>query len=146
MIDFHGIECLNYQRECILALMIQNNNKMNHTEAIQEIIKVAPESEEEFKEIYKTKNSFMVINVFTKQIQKLIKKKDKIILINCLNKMNEIYRKGDHTLKNAVESIFIYSLDSMIFSCDQVYKNLIFEKIPVGLQKAYFRQVYKSGL
>lgn len=119
---------------------------MNHTEAIQEIIKVAPESEEEFKEIYKTRNSFMVINVFTKQIQKLIQRKDKIILINCLNKMNEIYRKGDQTLKNAVESIFIYSLDRMIFSCDRVYKDLIFEKIPVGLQKAYFRQVYKSGL
>jgi len=119
---------------------------MNHTEAIQEIIKVAPESEEEFKEIYKTRNSFMVINVFTKQIHKLIQRKDKMILINCLNKMNEIYRKGDQTLKNAVESIFIYSLDRLIFSCDKVYRNLIFEKIPSGLQRAYFRQVYKSGL
>jgi len=119
---------------------------MNHTEAIQEIIKVVPESEEDFKETYKTKNSFMVINVFTKQIQKLIQRKDKIVLINCLNKMNEIYRKGDQTLKNAVESIFIYSLDSLTFSCDRAYKNLIFEKIPLGLQKAYLRQVYKSGL
>ncbi len=126
--------------------MIQNNYKMNHTEAIQEIIKVVPESEEDFKETYKTKNSFMVINVFTKQIQKLIHRKDKIVLISCLNKMNEIYRKGDQTLKNAVESIFIYSLDSLTFSCDRVYKNLIFEKIPLGLQKAYLRQVYKSGL
>ena len=129
-----------------MALVIQNHNKMNHIEAIQEIIKVAPESEEEFKEIYKTKNSYMVINVFTKQIQNLIQRKDKIILITCLNKMNEIYRKGDQTLKNAVESIFIYSLDRLTFSCDRVYKNLIFEKIPSGLQKAYLRQVYKSGL
>jgi hypothetical protein len=38
---------------------------MNHTEAIQEILKVIPESEEEFKDTFRTKNSFMVINVFT---------------------------------------------------------------------------------
>lgn len=113
---------------------------------MQEIIKVAPETAEDFKENYKTQNSFMVINVFTKQIQKLIGKKDNKILINCLNKMNEIYRKGDQTLKNAVESIFIYSLDRITFSCDNGYKNLIFEKIPLGLQKAYLRQVYESGL
>lgn len=119
---------------------------MNHTEAIQEIIKVAPEATQEFDEIYKTQNSFMVINVFTKQIQKLILKKDRKILLKCLNKMNEIYRKGDQTLKNAVESIFIYSLDRITFNCDSAYKNLIFEKIPSGLQRAYLRQVYKSGL
>jgi len=60
--------------------------------------------------------------------------------------MNEIYRKGDQTMKNAVESIFIYSLDRITFNCENAYKNLIFEKIPLGLQKAYLRQVYKSGL
>lgn len=119
---------------------------MNHTEAIKEIIRVAPDATQEFEETYKTQNSFMVINVFTKQIQKLILKKDKKVLIQCLNKMNEIYRKGDQTLKNAVESIFIYSLDRITFNCENAYKNLIFEKIPLGLQKAYLRQVYKSGL
>lgn len=119
---------------------------MNHTEAIQEIIKVAPGSAEDFKEIYRTTNSFMVINVFTRQIQNLILKKDKRILINCLNKMNEIYRKGDQNLKNAVESVFIYSLDRITFNCENTYKNLIFEKIPLGLQKAYVRQIYQSGM
>lgn len=119
---------------------------MNHTEAIQEIIKVAPETGEEFKETYKTRNSFMVINVFTKQIRKLIQNKDKKVVVHCLNKMNEIYRKGDQNLKNAVESVFIYSLDSLLFHCDNAYRNLIFEKTPDGLQKAYLRQVYKSGL
>lgn len=119
---------------------------MNHTEAMQEIIKVAPETAEDFREIYRTQNSFMVINVFTKQIQKLIGKNDRKIIIDCLNKMNEIYRKGDQSMKNAVESVFIYSLDRITFNCDNVYKNLIFKKIPLALQKAYLRQVYKSGL
>jgi hypothetical protein len=126
--------------------VIQNNYKMNHTEAIQEIIKVVPESEEEFKETYKTGNSFMVINVFTKQIRRLIRNEDKNTLVSCLKKMNEIYAKGDQTLKNAVESIFVYSLDSLTFTCNKTYKNLIFKKIPADLQKAYLRQVYKSGM
>ena len=129
-----------------MALVIQNNYKMNHTEAIQEIIKVVPESEEEFKETYKTGNSFMVINVFTKQIRRLIRNEDKNTLVSCLKKMNEIYAKGDQTLKNAVESIFVYSLDSLTFTCNKTYKNLIFKKIPADLQKAYLRQVYKSGM
>jgi len=119
---------------------------MNHTEAMQEIIKVAPEAAEDFKETYRTNNAFMVINVFTKQIQKMIGRKENKVLVNCLNKMNEIYRKGDQMLKNAVESIFIYSLDRLTFNCENAYKNLIFEKIPTGLQRAYLRQVYKSGL
>jgi len=119
---------------------------MNHTEAIQEIIKIVPESEEEFKETYKTGNSFMVINIFTKQIRRLIRNEDKKTLVNCLKKMNEIYGKGDQALKNAIESIFIYSLDSLTFTCNKTYKNLIFRKIPVDLQRAYLRQVYKSGM
>lgn len=101
---------------------------MNHTEAMQEILKVIPESEEEFKDTFRTRNSFMVINVFTKQIRRLIRKKDQKVLITCLYKMGEMYKKGDKTLKNAIESVFIYSLDSLTFTCDKAYKNLILKK------------------
>jgi len=109
-----------------LAYRNQNKTIMNHIEAIQEIIKVAPESEEEFKEPYKTKNPFMVINVFTRQIRKRIYKRDHKSIIGCLHKMNELYKKGDQALKNAVESVFIYSLDSLTMRCDTAYRNLIF--------------------
>lgn len=119
---------------------------MNHTEAIQEIIKVIPESQEDFKENYKTNNSFMVINVFTKQIKKIIQSENETILIRCLDKMNYIYKTGDLALKNAVESVFIYSLDSLTFSCNKHYKNLILDKIPFELQRVYLHQVYKSGI
>lgn len=126
--------------------MIQIKNKMNHTEAIQEIIKVAPESKEEFQEVYKTKNSFMVINVFTKHIKNLIGKGDIKILLKSLNKMNELYKKGDQSLRDAIENVFIYSLDGLTFSCTNAYKNLIFSKIPKDLCRVYLKQVYKSGI
>lgn len=129
-----------------LGISIQNNLKMNHTDAVREIIKLIPESQEEFKDSYKTKTPFMVISVFTKQIKKLIKDHDQKILMKSITKMNLLYSKGDQALKNAIENIFVYSLDSLTFCCEPSYKNLIFEKMSPTLQNNYLRQVYKSGI
>ena len=129
-----------------MALEIQNNLKMNHTDAVREIIKLIPESQEEFKDSYKTKTPFMVISVFTKQIKKLIKNHDQKILMKSITKMNQLYSKGDQALKNAIENIFIYSLDSLTFSCEPSYKDLIFSEMSPSLQNNYLRQVYKSGI
>lgn len=123
-----------------------NQNKMNHTVAIKEIIKVVPECEIEFQEVDKTKNSFMVIKVFTKHIKSFIGKGDIKILLKSLNKMNDLYTKGDPSLRNAIENVFIYSLDSLTFPCKNTYKTLIFSKIPKDLNRAYLKQVYKSGI
>lgn len=129
-----------------LGISIQNNLKMNHTDAVREIIKLIPESQEEFKDSYKTKTPFMVISVFTKQIKKLIKDHDQKILMKSIAKMNLLYNKGDQALKNAIENIFVYSLDSLTFCCEPSYKDLIFAKMSPTLQNNYLRQVYKSGI
>ena len=129
-----------------MALKIQNKLKMNHTDAVREIVKIIPESQEDFKESYQTKTPFMVISIFTKQIKKLIKNHDQKILLKSITKMNQLYKKGDQALKNAIENIFIYSLDSLTFCCEPSYKDLIFSKMSPGLQNNYLRQVYKSGI
>ncbi|REC54387.1 hypothetical protein DRF62_09885 [Chryseobacterium piscium] len=129
-----------------LGISTQNNLKMNHTDAVREIVKVIPESQEEFEESYKTKTPFMVISVFTKQIKKLIKDHDQKILMKSITKMNLFYSKGDQALKNAIENIFVYSLDSLTFCCEPSYKDLIFAKMSPSLQNNYLRQVYKSGI
>lgn len=118
---------------------------MDHTEAIQEIIKVLPETNQEFNEMYKTKTSFMVINVFTKQIKQIIIKKDSEVLSTCLQKMNDLYLKGDQALRNAVETVFVFSLDSLTFCCDKNYRQIIFNQLPTELHNAYVHQVYTSG-
>lgn len=119
---------------------------MNHTEAVAEIIKVIPETKEEFQESYKTKSPYMVINVFTRQIKKLIRDNDQKILLRSIRKMNQLYNKGDQALKNAIENIFIYSLDSFTFSSEPAYKKMIFDKMSLSLQNNYLHQVYKSGI
>lgn len=119
---------------------------MNHTDAVTEIIKTIPETKEEFKESYKTNSPFMVISVFTKQIKRLIKENDQKILTKSILKMNKFYSKGDAALKNAIENIFVYSLDSFTFCCEPTYKKMIFNRMSTDLQENYFHQVYKSGI
>lgn len=119
---------------------------MNHTDAVTEIIKTIPETQEDFKESYKTNSPFMVISVFTKQIKRLIKENDQKILIKSILKMNKLYSKGDAALKNAIENIFVYSLDSFTFCSEPTYKKMIFSKMSTRLQENYFHQVYKSGI
>ena len=119
---------------------------MNHTDAVREIVKIIPESQEDFKESYQTKTPFMVISIFTKQIKKLIKNHDQKILLKSITKMNLLYSKGDQALKSAIENIFIYFLDSLTFCCEPSYKDLIFAKMSPSLQNNYLRQVYKSGI
>ncbi|WP_312390069.1 hypothetical protein [Chryseobacterium sp.] len=119
---------------------------MNHTDAIAEIMEVIPQFQEEFKEKYRTNNSFMVISTFTKQIKTLVKENNQKLLKNSIEKMNQLYEKGDTALKNAIENIFIFSLDSLTFSCDTNCRKLVFEGISTSLRKKYFSQVYKSGI
>lgn len=119
---------------------------MNHTDAIAEIIEVIPQCQEEFKEKYRTNNSFMVISTFTKQIKTLVKENNQKLLRNSIEKMNQLYERGDAALKNAIENIFVFSLDSLTFSCDTNCRKLVFEGISTTLSKKYLNQVYKSGI
>ena len=129
-----------------LGIRDSKQTKMNHTEAIREIVEVIPETQEEFDESYKTASSYMVINVFTKQIKKLIKNNDQKILKKCIRKMNKLYSKGDQKLQGAIENVFVYSIDSFTFCCEPAYKKMIFDKMSVSLQNNYLHQVYKSGI
>lgn len=63
-----------------------------------------------------------------------------------IGKMNKLYSKGDLALKNAIENVFVYSLDSLTFCSEPRYKDLIFAKMSPGLQNNYLRQVYKSRI
>lgn len=60
------MSCILFLFEGInFGISIQNNVKMNYTDAVREIVKIIPETEDEFKDSYKTKTPFMVISVFT---------------------------------------------------------------------------------
>lgn len=130
----------------MVVLIVQIEIAMNHTEIIEAIIKVLPELKEEFKEPYKMKNSLMVMNVFTKRIKELIIKGDKKTLYKCIRKINEFYTKGNQALKTAIETVFIFSLNSLTHNCEMNYKRMIFQKITIDLRIIHLYQSQKNGI
>lgn len=119
---------------------------MNYKEAVSEIIQVIPQSNEDFSETCRVKNPYMVINTFLRYIRKSIQENNNEVLKQYFQKMNDLYEKGDAALKNAVENVFIYSLDSLTFSCKAARRREIFSLLSLSLNKKYLYQVYKSGL
>lgn len=115
---------------------------MNHLEARQEITAIIPEIKNELSD----QNTSGIIQIFTDRIREMIRKNENRLLFKSLEKMDHIYKKGDITLKNAVENIFIYSLDYLTASCNIEYRRVIFCNISPELQKIYFRQIYKPGM
>lgn len=130
----------------MVVIIVQIEIAMNHTEAIEEIIEVLPELKDEFMEPYKIKNSFMVMNVFTKRIKELIIKDDTKTLYECIRKINEFYIKGNQALKTAIETVFIFSLNSLTYNCEMNYKRLIFQKITIDLRIIHLYQSQKYGI
>lgn len=118
---------------------------MNYLQAAQEITDVVPDIQNEL-ENNKTQNSYSVIQTFTDRIKNMIRQNDRNLLFKSLQKMDEIYKKGDVKLRNAVESTFIYSLDNFTTFCNEEYRKAIFTHISQDLQKIYSKQIYKHGM
>ncbi|KMQ65488.1 hypothetical protein ACM46_06255 [Chryseobacterium angstadtii] len=118
---------------------------MNYSEAVQEITEIIPDFE---NELTKTtpQNSYSVIRTFTERIKNMIRQNDRNILFKSLQKMDKIYTDGDAALKNAVEGVFIYSLDNFTTFCSGEYRKVIFSHISKELQLTYSRQIYSHGI
>ncbi|MCJ8155501.1 hypothetical protein MKJ01_17215 [Chryseobacterium sp. SSA4.19] len=118
---------------------------MNYLQATQEITVIIPEITDELKEV-KAQNCYPVIEIFTDKIKNMIRQNDKTRLFRCLKKMNEIYRKGDTRMRNAIENSFIYSLDNCTAFCNKEYRTLIFGHLSQELQKVYAKQIYSHTI
>ncbi|EJL75018.1 DUF7674 family protein [Chryseobacterium populi] len=118
---------------------------MDYLQAAREITKSIPEIQNELRG-HETQNSFSVIRTLTDHIKNMVRQNEKVLLIKSIKKMNAIYKNGDALLKNAVESTFIYSLDSFTAFCNEEYKKTIFRHISQDLQKVYSKQIYQHGM
>ncbi|MGG5208508.1 DUF7674 family protein [Chryseobacterium sp. MIQD13] len=118
---------------------------MNYSEAVQEITEVIPDFENELTKNAQ-QNSYSVIRTFTECIKSMVRQNDRNVLYKSLQKMDKIYTNGDTTLKNAVEGIFIYSLDNFTVFCSGEYRKVIFSHISKELQQIYSKQIYNHGI
>ncbi|MBB4806117.1 mRNA-degrading endonuclease HigB of HigAB toxin-antitoxin module [Chryseobacterium defluvii] len=118
---------------------------MNYRQAVQEITKIFPEIENELQE-NKTRNSYNVIRTFTNHINKMILGNRKKQLFKSMKMMNDLYKNGDASLRNAIENTFIYSLDNCTVFCSKEYRKVVFNLISFDLQKIYLKQIYRHGM
>lgn len=119
---------------------------MNYLEAAKEIADTIPGAKVEFEHNDKLKNAFTVIDVFTNQFRKIITIKDSKILGPAISEINRIYLLGDALLRNAVESIFIHALSSMVASCNHTLQQKIMVLVDPAILRTYHQQIYKSGI
>lgn len=118
---------------------------MNYLQAVQEITEVIPDIQNELNK-NTVQNSYSTIRIFTDHIKKMIRDNNMSLLFKSLHKMDMIYKNGDLMLRNAVESTFIYSLDSCTAFCNEEYRKKIFSHISQDLQNIYSKQIYNHGI
>ncbi|KFF17162.1 MULTISPECIES: hypothetical protein [Chryseobacterium] len=118
---------------------------MNYSEAVREITEVIPDFENELTKTM-PQNSYSVIRTFTERIKNMVRQNDRNVLFKSIQKMDKIYTNGDLALKNAVEGVFIYSLDNFTAFCSGEYRKVIFSHMSKELQQTYSRQIYNHGI
>lgn len=119
---------------------------MNQLEAAREITTVIPEAAAEISGAGALKSPFTLIRIITGHTRKMVVQHNEIMVRKCLKLMDKIYTKGDRAVKNAVENVFIFSLDHILSACNAPERKQLFRKVPINLYSAYIKQVYKSGI
>ncbi|WP_294299066.1 hypothetical protein [uncultured Chryseobacterium sp.] len=118
---------------------------MNYLQATQEITVAIPEICDDLKPT-NIKNSYHIIEFLTDKMKSMIRENNTECLFKCLQKMDELYREGDQTVKNAIENSFVYSLDNCTAFCHKEYRDMIFGRLSPELQKVYARQIYSHSI
>lgn len=119
---------------------------MNIEQAISAIATVIPESEKEMTRARETKNSLAVIHIFTDYINSFVEKQMDDKLFKSISLMERIHEKGDWALHNAVEQIFVYSIDLLIAKSSGHQREELVSRMPIGLYTAYINQIYRSTI
>jgi len=119
---------------------------MNQYEVADEIAAEIPEVKPEISKIINLRNPFALVRIITRHTRKMVEQHNDAMIEKCMKLIDKIYTKGDIMIKNAIENIFIFSLDSIVFSCKANERKQVLSKVPIGLYTAYIKQIYKSGM
>jgi len=63
----------------------------------------------------------------------------------CMTVAEKLYKKGNHTVKNAIENIYVYSFSHMLFHDSERRKQLL-GLIPISLYSVYVHQMLHSHI
>lgn len=119
---------------------------MNQNEAVVAVCTALPEVTDSITNEGARSNPFALVRIITRYTRKMAAQHNELMLEQCLQLVDRIYTRGAHTIKNAIENIFIFSLDNILYPCSPGERSRAFSKVPVNLYTSYVNQVYKSGI
>lgn len=119
---------------------------MNQNEAIVAVCAALPEVTAAITNEKARSNPFALLRIITEYTRKMAAQHNELMLEKCLQLVDRIYTRGARTIKNAIENIFIFSLDHILYPCSAGERARAFSKVPVSLYSSYVNQVYKSGI
>lgn len=117
---------------------------MNQVKLITEIGAALPELEPEINE--NANRPFALVRAVTWYTRKMIEQHNEVMINKCMKIVGSIYTKGDAMLKNAVADVFVFSLDTVLTSCNLKERKKLINILPENLRAVYLKQVYSSGI
>lgn len=119
---------------------------MNQNEAVVAVCAALPEVTATITNEGARSNPFALVRIITRYTRKMAAQHNELMLEKCLQLVDKVYTQGERAIKNAIENIFIFSLDHILYPCSAGERSRTFSKVPVTLYTSYVNQVYKSGI
>ncbi len=119
---------------------------MNQNEAVVAVCTALPEVTAAITNEGARNNPFALVRIITQYTREMAAQHNELMLEKCLQLVDRIYTRGARTIRNAIENIFIFSLDNILYPCSTAERYRAFRKVPLTLYTGYVNQVYKSGI
>jgi hypothetical protein len=104
-----------------------------------------PEVKKELSGGSKQPTAYAAIQALTDYTKRMACQHEFIKVKNCMSLVQQIYKRGNTQVKNAVENIFIFAFSSILPRCRQLEWQLVQSCMPPELYALYVRQVMKVG-
>ena len=110
------------------------------------LIKELPEIETNLKRNYNTLNVFKSLQCFANFTRNKVVEHDFTVVKKCFSTIDNIYRKGDTAVKDAIENVYVFSLSFIMQGCNREERRHLHSIMPMTLYTSYVNQVLKSGV
>ena len=125
--------------------MLNKPAMINQSQLSQYMQRSIPELSANLCDQKKCKTIHAVINLMLTYTSEKIQSGDTNSIKKAFLVMDQLHRNGDTGIKNAIESIYIYSFSQLLAAEDE-QRNMLLSLMPGSLYKLYVKQMLHSNL
>ncbi len=118
---------------------------INEQELPQIVEQEIPELSAQLSDKEKCSSVHYAINLLRDHTHNKMEQENFKAVQHCMGVAEKLYKKGNHTVKNAIENIYVYSFSHMLFHDSEKRKQLL-SLIPISLYSVYVHQMLHSHI